>query len=463
MNLSLDNMNNVQVNSYCSFVPGGTYNTITGNLLLDIQNNGCDASDILMKNTKVVLNDGINTGAAFTNDTANYTFFTQTGGFTLVPQFENNYFNVLPNPGTVNFTDTNSNIQNLSFCATPNGIHNDVEVTLVPLMTLRPGYDSPFRIVYKNKGNQSLSGTININFDDSILDFVSANPATVSQVLNNLNWNYINLLPFETRTIDFTLNLNTPTETPPVNSGDIINFTTSITPVANDETPNDNVFNSSELVLNSFDPNDKSCLEGNAIAPEKVGDYLHYVIRFQNTGSTSAQNIVVKDLIDTTKFDINTLQLTNSSHTNTARITGNKVEFIFENINLPAEIDNEAGSHGFVAFKIKTKNTLVLGNNVQNTANIYFDYNFPIVTNTTSTTVAVLNVKDFDDNSVSITPIPLETITSVQLFDIQGRLLQVKMADDTTATLDFDGKSNGVYLVKVYTAKGMKVQKVIKE
>ncbi len=57
----------------------------------------------------------------------------------------------------------------------------------------------------------------------------------------------------------------------------------------------------------------------------------------------------------------------------------NKVEFIFENINLPFD---DANNDGFVAFKIKTKSSLVLGDTFSNSANIYFDYNFPIVTNT---------------------------------------------------------------------------------
>ena len=120
---------------------------------------------------------------------------------------------------------------------------------------------------------------------------------------------------------------------------------------------------------------------------------------------------------------------------------------------------------------IKTKNKLGLSNSVQNTADIYFDFNYPIVTNTTSTIVALLNVNDLEINTVSMAPIPvtdvlqinaLESIISVQLFDIQGRLLQTKTCDTMTTTIDFTGKSKGVYLVKVYTSKGMKVQKVIK-
>ena len=113
-----------------------------------------------------------------------------------------------------------------------------------------------------------------------------------------------------------------------------------------------------------------------------------------------------------------------------------------------------------------------MGNQIQNTADIYFDFNAPVITNTTSTTVSLLNVSETEVNGVSISPIPvkdvlqinaLNTINSVQLFDIQGRLLQTKTTESLTTSIDFTGKTTGIYLVKVYTSKGMKIQKVIKE
>lgn len=126
-------------------------------------------------------------------------------------------------------------------------------------------------------------------------------------------------------------------------------------------------------------------LEGKFITPEMVGNYLHYLIRFENTGTYPAENIVVKDVIDTTKFELASLQLVNSSHDPYVRIVkGNQVEFIFEHIQLPFE---DAHNDGYVAFKIKTKPNLVLGDQLLNKAAIYFDYNLPIITNETKTTV----------------------------------------------------------------------------
>jgi Leucine-rich repeat (LRR) protein len=459
-----------QVNSYCTFVPGTAHNTINGTVGFDLDNNGCDVSDIHYP-IKVEIASAAGTGSTFTREPAGtYTFYTLAGNHTLTPILENPYFTISPASAVVNFADANDNTQTQNFCITPLGIHNDVEITLWSAGS-RPGFDTHYHLVYKNKGNQIKSGTINFSFDDSVLDFVSATQAPFIVNTNNLNWAYVNLLPFESRSIDFILNLNGPTEIPAVNIGDVLDCTVSIDPISGDDTPGDNVFEFHQTVVSSIDPNDKTCVEGNSISPEKVGDYLHYVIRFQNSGTAAAENVVVKDMIDTAKFDIASLQLTESSHAQTTRITGNKVEFIFENINLPATSTDEPGSHGFVAFKIKTKNNLVLGNSVTNTANIFFDYNFPITTNTASTTIALLAKNTFEDQSVSVYPNPVKNkvhvsakdkITSIEIFDVQGRLIETTVENEDNATLDLTHKTKGIYLLKINTAKGTKTEKIIK-
>lgn len=471
-NLDQNSIANVQVNSYCSFVPGGIHNTITGTLTLDANNNGCDPNDLKLKNSKITIDDGIQIGATFTDNLGNYTFYNQAGTYTVTSFFENEYFSVSPNPATLNFPAVNSSVQTQDFCITPLGIHYDVEIVLLPLGQARPGFDAQYRLVYKNKGNQLLSGSINLTFDDAILDLVSANPAVSSQSLNHLIWNYSALYPFESREIFFSLNLNSPQEIPAVNIGDVVTYVATIATNGQDETPADTVYTIDQIVGGSYDPNDKTCLEGNFITPEMVGDYLHYLIRFQNSGTAAAENIVVKDVIDTTKFDMASLQLTSSSHPQVTKITGNKVEFQFQNINLPAEIDDEPGSHGYVAFKIKTKANLALGNTVANKADIYFDYNFPIETNTATSIVALLGVNSFENTSVAATPNPTKSvvhisskgnITSVQLHDMQGRLLETILGHDEKLDVDLSSKAKGIYFFKINTDKGMKVEKIIKE
>ncbi|MFK7749892.1 MAG: leucine-rich repeat domain-containing protein, partial [Kordia sp.] len=358
---------NAAVNTYCSFTPGGSYNTIQGTVRFDGNSNGCDVND----NTYQFLNFNLTNSA---NETS--TIATQTDGsyafyaadddsYTVTPVLENPaYFTVSPASITVNFpTDASPFTQD--FCVTPNGTHNDVDILLIPLNQARPGFNTNYKVVYKNKGNTIVSGAINLTFEDDFMDLVSSNPMTDSQAVNSLLWNYTNLLPFESREIFFTMNLNAPTDSSfPLNADDTLAFEATISPVVTDETMDDNTNTLSQIVVNSFDPNDKNCLQGTEVTTDVVGKYVDYMIRFENTGTANAINVVVKDEIDTAMFDPSTLIVTNASHSVATRFTNaNTVEFIFQNINLPFD---DASNDGFVTFKIKTLPTLDINDTFEN-------------------------------------------------------------------------------------------------
>lgn len=463
-----------QFSTYCNFTPGGNYNTITGTLTYDANNNGCDANDGLFQNIKVSINDGTTSGATFSNSSGNYTFYVTQPNLTLTPQFDSPYFTVSPAAtATVNFPVNNNSTQTQDFCITANGVHPDLEIVLSPDNDARPGFDAYYNLVYRNKGTEIASGTINLAFDDTLMDFMYSNQ-TATPATGSLSWNYTNLLPFETRIIKIGFTINTPTATPPVNSGDNLPFTATINPVTADDTPADNTFVLNQLVVNSFDPNDKTCLEGNRIALTKVGDYLHYNIRFENTGSASAINVVVKDMIDLDKLDINSLQVLYNSHPVNTQIRGNKVEFIFENINLSSANLYPEGAHGNILFKIRSKNNLVIGDVITNEAAIYFDYNHPINTDEARTVVEnLLGGQDFTiDKSISIYPNPASdilnikadnTIKSILLYDLQGRLLMTSLHNATETYLNITDKSSGIYLIKVISESGSKIEKIVKQ
>jgi uncharacterized repeat protein (TIGR01451 family) len=395
------------------------------------------------------------------------------GTHTFTPVFENpSYFEVSPVSSTVTFPTTASPFMQ-DFCVTANGVHPDLEVIIMPIGGARPGFDAKYKIVYRNKGTNTQSGSVNLTFNDAVLDLVSANPAVLTQVLNTLTWNFSNLIPLETGEIVFTLNVNSPMETPAVIGGDELSFMANINPISGDETPIDNSFAYNQTVVNSFDPNDKVCLEGDNIAPEKVGDYVHYIIRFENDGSANAENIVVKDMIDTAKFDVATLIPESGSATYTTRITNtNQVEFIFQNINLPFAGGTNTG---YVAFKIKTKPTLVLGNTFSNTASIYFDYNFPIITNTASTTIQALATQDFAfSNYFTLYPNPAKNVLNINtksnievhtiaIYNLLGQVVLAIPNAKNTNTVDVSNLKSGNYFLKITSDKGSATEKFIKE
>ncbi len=464
---------NVHVNTYCSFNPGGIFYTLQGNDKFDSNSNGCDTLDLTFPDLKFTISDGVLIGSIISNNSGNYSIPVQAGTYNIIPIIENpTYFNVSPTTATVTFPTQNSPFTQ-DFCIIPNGTHNDLEITLIPINTARPGFDNNYKIIYKNKGTNTQSGTVNLTFIDSVLHYIVANPATTNQTVNNLNWSFSNLQPSEKREISVTLNLNSPLETPSVNVGYVLNYTATII-ASTDETPLDNVSTLNQTVVNSLDPNDKTCLEGTTILPSQVGKEVHYMIRFENTGTANAQNIVVKDIIDTTKFDVATLIPVSGSHSFVTKITDtNKVEFIFENIQLPFD---DANNDGFVVFKIKTKPNLVIGDTFSNTASIYFDYNFPIITGPAITTVAnPLADQDFEFESYfSVNPNPAEnqlniitkqniSISSISIYNTLGQLVQVIPNAKVTSIIDVSSLKSGNYFIQIITQKGTSTSKFIKE
>lgn len=461
------------VGSDCSFTPGGTYNTISGKLRFDANGNGCDNSDNTYSFAKIKLSTTSGEREVFTNASGDYSFFTVAGTYTLEASVENpQYFTSTPQSNTVIFPTANSLTEIQDFCITANGLHPDAEIAIAPMFAAIPGFECAYKIAFKNKGNQILNGNINFIFDDGLVDFVSASQIPV-QSSGNLDFNYADLMPFESREITLRMRIHAPTEIPGVHINDILHFNATINPLAPDDLPLDNSFALNQLVTAAYDPNNKICLEGETLSPENIGKYLHYNINFENTGNADAMNIIVRDTINIQKFDISSLQVLNSSHPVKITIKENVVEFIFENINLPSSIRNPIGGHGNVLFKVRTNPNLSAGDTVENTANIYFDYNAPIVTNEAKTTFRLLSDEQFErDKSVKIHPNPTKDfvkiqsknmIKSVDLFDAQDRILQTAVENKKETHIDLSQQSNGIYFLKISTEKGSKIEKIIKK
>jgi hypothetical protein len=237
-----------------------------------------------------------------------------------------------------------------------------------------------------------------------------------------------------------------------------------------DETPNDNAHTLKQIVVNSYDPNDKTCLEGATITPDRVGEFVHYLIRFENTGTATAVNVAVRDFIDLDKYDISSLIPLSASHDYYTRIVnGEEVEFIFENIQLPFD---DANNDGYVLFKIRTLPTLVLGDTFSNIAGIYFDFNYPIITNNETTTVADnLSINEFEGlQGLTLYPNPVTDsftinstnnteIESVTLIDISGKTLKQFTISESYNISDL---AAGIYFVQIKSKNATSTKKIIK-
>lgn len=448
------------------------YNLIMGNVTLDNENDGCDMNDVSIQNLMIQTTDGTNTFSTFTDINGDYILDVTENTYNTSIINLPSHFSSNPSIITENFVGFN-NTEVADFCVVPNQTTiNDLNIILLPIEEARPGFDSDYQLIYQNMSILPISGTLSLQFDDTMQSFLSASPSQNSIIANTITFDYSNLLPFESRSIQIIMNTNPP---PIVNGGDLLNFTAQILPVTNDVNANDNTYDLTQIVVNSFDPNDKQVLQGSQITIDETDEYLDYLIRFQNTGTASAINVVVTDELND-KLDWITFQPISSSHIYNVQITnGNFVEFIFDNINLPDSTNDEPNSHGYVAFKIKPKNDVIVGDIINGEAKIYFDYNLPIITNSISTEiVAPLSVGEFNENQLSIYPNPTkntviikanQNIEMVTVYDINGRLL--KTNNPTYRQSEIEVKlgelSNGIYFLKIQTSLGIQTQKIIKK
>ena len=463
----------VEVTTSCDFADGGEPFSVTGTSYLDVNNDSCKTSTQTLSFSKYVINDGIGEKYFYTNEEGNYQYKLIDGQYTFGPEllFGDYIFTSFPESQNATFPSEGSSV-NQDFCFIASSEEVDViEVHLIPLEPARPGFDSRYLITYTNTGNVTRGGDIKLTFQDEFMDYLMSEPMVDIQETGFLSWNFEDLIPYETRRIEFTMNLNSPMDTPPLNGEDILNFKAEVGPLGN-QTLTVYWSNLNQDVVNSFDPNDKTCLNGNAFDQEFVGDYLKYMIRFENTGSAEAINIVVIDTLDNTKFDVRTLQVINASHEVVTEITENVIKFIFKDIYLPFEDET---NDGYVTFKIKTLPSLVLGDDIQNKAEIFFDFNFPIVTNTTSTIISdFTSVDDLKQNTfdLEISPNPTSEsilissdamMSRIELIDISGKLLEsVSFVENKSQHIhSIQHLLSGVYFMKAYSKNGVSIKKIV--
>jgi uncharacterized repeat protein (TIGR01451 family) len=445
------------VNTYCSFNPGGTYYTIQGNSKLDMNTNGCDTSDNSIPTLQFSIFNGSTTEINFADESGNYSKAVTAGSYTCTPIIENpSYFNISPSEFSFEFPfDTSPFNQN--FCLTPNGNHSDLEITIFPLTAAFPGGNARYKIVYKNKGTTAQSGTVSLQFPNNEVTVVGSSPVISSQTTNTLNWTFSNLEPFGMQNIVCEFNASSAT------IGESLAFTASIDSSNTDENPTDNIGVLRQIVVATSSSNEKKCMEGNSISESQVGTYVHYSIRFKNTGTSIAQNIIIEDRIDSSMFDVATLIPLDGSHPFTTKVTNSeRVEFLFENINLSTTSSDE----GYVVFKIKTLPTLTSGSIFTNTANIYFTYDEEITTNTESTVVQSLNLNETElspkfivfpnpvSEVLSIHNVANLEISSVEIYNSLGQLIQV-ITHPENNSVDVASLQTGVYILRINTDEGI--------
>jgi hypothetical protein len=225
------------------------------------------------------------------------------------------------------------------------------------------------------------------------------------------------------------------------------------------------------VVTASYDPNDKQAV------PEGVNNQhfiakntdLEYMIRFQNKGTDTAFLVIIKDTLSQF-LDPATIELGASSHPCKFDLTDRGIaKFIFSGINLPHEKVDKEGSNGFVKFRIKQRRDLPNGTVINNKAAIFFDYNDPIITNTTYHTIGenwlmIVPNKEVNEATIDITvfPNPFNESTRIEaqigeehnnltfnLFNSNGQILRSESFVGKTLDFQRNGLHNGFYFYEI--------------
>lgn len=336
-----------------------------------------------------------------------------------------------------------------------------------PLAPPRPGFAYRNLIQYKNLGNQNIpAGSITFTKDGALV--LSALPNGAVATANGFTYAFVNLAPNESRQL--VVNMQVPT-IPTVALGQQVTNSVSITPADGNMYNNDSSL--TQAIVGAYDPNDKTESHGGQIsyAAFTTNDYLTYTIRFENTGTANAFNVKVDDVLDS-KLEPSSIRMVAASHPYVMDRFGTYVQWKFDNINLPPSVPDTNIGHGYITFRIKPKPGFAIGDVIPNFAEIYFDTNPAIVTNTFNTQFVALNNTDFALNGLKYYPNPVQNnltvsnIASIEKIEVQsilGQQIMSKKVNDLQASVDLSQVSKGIYLVKIFSDGQQKTIKVIKE
>ncbi|MBK7966627.1 MAG: T9SS type A sorting domain-containing protein [Bacteroidetes bacterium] len=430
-----------------------TLNIVSGTVYLDNNNNS------LLDTGEPVLADHLlytspNNIAFDTDSNGNYQFFSAAAGDTLRAILPSTYCQSNPD-----WFITTGQAASADF-----GLYffpgiQDLSIDITNRSVFRPGFDTYLDIDVKNFRTVLTPTILEVILDTSLV-FQSASVTPDSINGDTLVFNIAPILLMEKQEISILTEtyFTTPLDTP-------IYCKATLKPIIGDTVPQNNISEINEITTGSFDPNDKKASYDPYFTPTQLmnGEEMIYTIRFQNTGSLPAINIFIRDTLSDF-IDLQSFRLISMSHEGYFEFTQNRtVTFYFDNINLPGESVDEPNSHGYVKYAVKYFPSLLYGTGIENTANIYFDFNPPITTNTVVTVIAnpPFNVGFPEPNTssqVTIFPNPVSDLLNLRItngpinaryrltvFTSTGKQIIQKYFTSAEYQLEVSAYSNGIY------------------
>ena len=356
--------------------------SVTGQIFLDENTNGIkDGDEILLLNQNLLRINPEPT-ANVISDSAGFQYYVDAGYYTF--KIDTGVCWSLTTPKSAYaFQVTSGNVSGVDFGLKKKSNAVRIKSYLTSSPT-RCGFTIPFKISTDNTGCSGSPAKVSLILD-KLVSYREASPAP-SLISGDTLWWDIAMLEAEGKhSISFKMEIAGVEF-----QGDTINMPL-ISYVYNQDNqlvPMD-TFNFSSVINCSYDPNDKLNYPNRGDKNYTLSDEeLFYVIRFQNTGKDTAFNVELRDTLNA-NLDLRTLRAIESSHGFSAKYNYADREFRirFDNILLPDSTTNEVASHGFFAFVVKPIKKSYKKVAIPNKAEIFFDYNPPVKTNTTLNTL----------------------------------------------------------------------------
>jgi len=350
-----------------------------------------DVSLLSVDPIELRIRDGVDQYSLFTGQDGRYNFDAYALGsdIEINPVLNSQQYELLDPAGPYNL-NAYQNVYDADIILTVKENTTDLRPIINMIEPPRPGEPFFFTIDVQNIGTINNRGLLTVEFDSDLMQYEGEFGTSVGDVVEI---QVDNLLPFSKQNVQLEFLINTPLDANPVDLDDELRFSVLIESAEMDVNLLNNTDAFDAVVVNSFDPNNIICSEGNIVSYDLENETLHYTINFENLGNAAALDVRVENKIDTNYLDIRTLQILDFSHHVVSKVLPDSLVFDFNNINLPSGIYNK----GYVTYAVQVKKPLQEGEFIPNQAYIYFDFNAPIETNLHQL-LFMLNADDVDQD-----------------------------------------------------------------
>jgi hypothetical protein len=395
----------------------------------------------------------------FTDGAGSYGFYHDVVD-SLVVKADNPYVTIVPNEHLT--TD-----QSRHFGFQLNSDVHDLAIRLYADREHRPGQNVKYYLIYQNLGNAVSGVSVNMLFSDQ-MNFLGADitPAEIAGQLLRFDIGDVGRLESGQIEIVFTIHQDAMI-------GALVH--SECVAILN-ETDQDQINNAAiflDMITGPFDPNDITVdLAKVDVQDVLEGQWLRYMIRFQNVGTSYAEDVIIENTISPL---LDVISISNISAIHPSVIITymeGKLEFNFDGILLPDSTSDKAGSHGFVAYDILIRNNAQAGDTIKNFADIFFDFNLPVRTNTALTVVEDISSVNtpIENKPLVLAPNPSDGKTLVNIitpfapgilrvFDMEGKLQLTEERFKAGDMIDVSWLAAGIYFValqsegEVYASK----------